>query len=595
MGQTVSDLLVERLHQWGVRRVYGYPGDGINGVTAALRRSDHLIDFVQMRHEENAALAACAQAKYGGGLGVCLATSGPGAIHLLNGLYDAKLDHKPVLALVGQQPRTVLGASYMQEVDLASLFKDVATEYIQVAMHPAQIHHLVDRAARIALCERTVTALVLPADLQLEAALPRLPHEHGFTFSGLGISRSAAVPSEPDIESAAAVLNRGERVAMLVGQGALGASDEVTEVADLLGAGVAKALLGKAVLPDDLPWVTGAIGMLGTRPSWNLMQQCDTLLVVGSSLPYAEFLPAVGAARGVQIDDDGRMLGLRYPMEVNLLGDSAATLRALIPSLQRKPDPAWRRRVEHWVEDWWKVVEARALNPANPVNGQRVLWELSSRLPHRAMIACDCGTATGWYARDVRLRSGMMGWLSGTLATMGTGLPYAIAAKFAHPDRPCIALLGDGAMQMNGMAELITVAKYWKQWADPALVILILNNRDLAFVSWEQRAMVGDVRFEASQDIPDVPYARYAELLGLRGIRVDRPEDVGSAWDEAFASDRPVVYEAVVDPDVPPLPPHITAKQATAMTRALLKGDPDAGGIIRQTLRDLVEDYVPHR
>jgi pyruvate dehydrogenase (quinone) len=324
------------------------------------------------------------------------------------------------------------------------------------------------------------------------------------------------------------------------------------------------------------------------------MQHCDTLLVVGSSLPYAEFLPQPGQARAVQIDDDGRMLGLRYPMEINLLGDSRATLRALIPWLKPKTDPAWRRRIEHWVEDWWKVVEARASNPAHPINGQRVFWELSSRLPHKAMISCDCGTATGWYARDVRMRAGMTGWLSGTLATMGTGLPYAIAAKFANPDRPCVALLGDGAMQMNGMAELITVAKYWRQWTDPSLVILVLNNRDLAFVSWEQRALAGDIRFEASQELPDVPYARYAEMLGLRGIRVDRPEDVGPAWDEALAADRPVVYEAIVDPDVPPLPPHITTQQAMAMTRAILKGDPDRGAIIRQTLRDLIEEYVPH-
>jgi pyruvate dehydrogenase (quinone) len=594
MAQTVSDYLVARLHRWGVTRIYGYPGDGINGVIAAIRRSDHLIDFVQVRHEENAALAACAEAKYGGALGVCLATSGPGAIHLLNGLYDAKLDHKPVLALVGQQPRKVLGSSYMQEVDLVSLYKDVAG-YVQEVVHPGQIQHVVDRAARIALAERTVTALVLPSDAQLEEIPVRLPEHHGlFPVTGVGMSKSETVPSQHDLIAAAAILNHGERVAILVGQGALGASEEVTEVADILGAGVAKALLGKPVLSDDLPWVTGAIGMLGTKPSWNLMQQCDTLLVVGSSLPYVDFLPPVGQARAVQIDDDGRMLGLRYPMESNLLGDSRATLRALIPWLERKPDPAWRRRVEHWVEDWWKIVEARAMNPADPINGQRVFWELSSRLPSRAMLAVDCGTATGWYARDVRLRAGMSGWLSGTLATMGTGLPYAIAAKFAHPDRPCIALLGDGAMQMNGMAELITVAKYWRQWADPSLVILVLNNRDLAFVSWEQRAMVGDIRFDASQDIPDVPYAKYAEMLGLRGIRVDRPDDVGPAWDEALASDRPVVYEAIVDPDVPPLPPHITVKQAMALTRALLKGDPDAGGVIRQTLRDLIEDYVPH-
>jgi pyruvate dehydrogenase (quinone) len=595
MGSSVGDFIVQRLHDWGVRRIYGYPGDGINGITAGIRHANGAIDFVQVRHEETAAFAACGHAKYAGELGVCLATSGPGAIHMLNGLYDAKLDHQPVLAIVGQQPRTILGASYIQEVDLVALMGDVAGDYVQMATEPAQLRHLIDRAARTALAHRTVTCLIVPADLQEEDAVPAPPRKHAFTQSSVGLSTPRVVPAAEDLQRAADLLNAGERVAMLVGQGALGAAAEVRQVAELLGAGVAKALLGKAVLPDDEPWVTGAIGLVGTKASWHLMQECDTLLMVGTNLPYSDFLPEPGSARGVQIDIDGQRLGFRYPTELNLVGDSALTLEALIPLLERKVDRSWRERVEGWVAHWWEVVEARAMNPAEPINGQRVLWELSPRLPERTMISCDCGTATGWYARDVKLREGMSGWLSGNLLTMGTGIPYAIAAKFAHPDRPCVALVGDGAMQMNGMGELITVAKYWPRWSDPRLVILVLNNGDLSYVTWEQRAMVGDVRFDAAQDLPDVPYARYAELLGLGGIRVERPEDIAPAWDSALAADRPVVLDVVVDPNVPPLPPHITAAQAEAMTKSLLKGDEGRGAIVRQTLRDLVEEYVPHR
>jgi pyruvate dehydrogenase (quinone) len=596
VSQTVGDFVARRLHEWGVERIYGYPGDGINGITAGLRRLGK-IDFLQMRHEESAAFAACAHAKYGGGpVGVCLATSGPGAVHLLNGLYDAKLDHQPVMAIVGHQPRSVIGSSYMQEIDLVSLFKDVAHEYVHLAAHPAQVRHLIDRAIRIAIAERTVTCVIVPNDLQEEPAdaASNPPHKHGFVHSGLGMAERHETPSRADLEQAAEVLNEGERVAILVGQGALGARTEVEDVAGTVQAGVAKALLGKAVLPDTLPYVTGAIGMLGTKPSWQMMQRCDTLLTIGSNMPYSEFLPEEGRARGIQIDIDPRMLGIRYPNEVNLPGDSGATLRALTPLLEPKPENGWREQIEAWVMDWWKIVEARAMNEADPINGQRVFWELSARLPDRVMITCDCGTATGWYARDIKLRDGMFGSTSGTLATMGSAIPYAIAAKFAHPDRPCVALIGDGAMQMDGVNELITVAKYWKQWSDPRVVVVILNNRDLSYVTWEQRAMVGDIRYEASQELPDVQYARWAELLGLDGVRVERADEMAGACAKALQAERPFVLEALVDTNVPPLPPHITAEQAAAMTRALLKGDPDRAAIIRQTLRDLVEDYVPH-
>jgi pyruvate dehydrogenase (quinone) len=602
MSQTVGDYLLERLRTWGVERIYGYPGDGINGLLGAFERtsddSDESLgrpEFIQVRHEEMAAFMACAHAKFTGELGVCMATSGPGAIHLLNGLYDAKLDHQPVVAIVGQQARAGLGGNYQQEVDLTTLFKDVAHEYVQMAMQPAQIRHLVDRACRIALAERTVTALIIPNDLQEAEAVPEPPRAHGTVHSGPGWSKPRVIPFDDDLDRAASILNEGERVAMLIGAGALHASDEVIATADLLGAGVAKALLGKAALPDDLPYVTGSIGLLGTRPSWNLMEGCDTLLMVGSSFPYSEFLPAEGQARGVQIDHDGKMIGIRYPMEVNLVGDSAETLKALLPRLRQKQDRSWREQVEKDVAEWWELMDRRAQLEAEPVNPQLVFHELSKRLPDGAILSSDSGSSANWFARDVKLRAGMMASLSGTLATMGPGVPYAVAAKFAYPHRPAIALVGDGAMQMNGINELITIAKYRHRWPDQRLIVLVLNNRDLNQVTWEQRAMEGNPKFEGSQDLPDFPYARYAELLGLHGIRVDSPERVGPAWDEAFAADRPVVYEAVTDPEVPPLPPHITIEQAKALSSALLSGDPDAGRIVRQSFKQKAQEFLTGR
>ena len=596
MSETVADFLLHRLsHEWGVKRIYGYPGDGINGIMGAFERADDRPDFIQVRHEEMAAFMACAHAKFTGEVGVCLATSGPGAIHLLNGLYDAKLDHQPVVAIVGQQARLGLGGNYQQEVDLTTLFKDVAHEYVQMATEPGQVRHLIDRAMRIALAERTVTCVILPNDLQMEEAVPTPPHAHGTVHSGPGFEPPRITPPHDQLQRAAEILNAGERVAMLVGAGALQAGDEVIEVADVLGAGVAKALLGKAAVPDDLPFVTGSIGLLGTRPSWDLMNDCDTLLMVGSSFPYSEFLPEEGKARGVQIDLDGRMIGIRFPMEANLIGDSALTLRALLPLLEPKQDRSWREQIEKGVADWWKVIEQRAHEPAEPINPQLIFHELSKRLPEGAILCSDSGSSANWYARDVRLRKGMMASLSGTLATMGPGVPYAIAAKFAHPDRPVIAMVGDGAMQMNGLAELITIAKYRERWSDQRLVVLVLNNRDLNQVTWEQRAMSGDPKFVGSQALPDVAYARWAELLGLRGIRVEDPEQIGSAWDEALGSDRPTVLDVVCDPEVPPLPPHITLEQARSFASAIAHGDPARGRIITQSLRQKLPDFIPGR
>jgi len=595
MSNSVGDFVLERLGAWGVKRIYGYPGDGINGLIGAFQRSDNGTprpEFIQVRHEEMAAFMACSHAKFTGDLGVCMATSGPGAVHLLNGLYDAKLDHQPVVAIVGQQARSGLGGNYQQEIDLTSLFKDVASEYVQMAIEPAQIRHLIDRACRIALSERTVTAVIVPNDLQEQDAVEVPPRVHGTVHSGAGFERPTIMPSDGALDRAADVLNAGSRVAMLVGQGALHASAEVAQVAELLGAGVAKALLGKAVLPDDLPYVTGSIGLLGTRPSYNMMEGCDTLLMIGSSFPYSEFLPKEGQARGVQIDIDGRMLSIRYPMEVMLTGDSAETLRALIPRLQRKEDRGWREQIEGDIREWWELMDERAHEPADPINPQLVLYELSKRLPEGAIMCADSGSVANWYARDLRLREGMMGSLSGTLATMGAGVPYAIGAKFAHPRRPVFALMGDGAMQMNGINELITIAKYRERWPDQRLVILVLNNRDLNQVTWEQRVMNGDPKFPGSQDLPDFPYARYAEMLGLAGIRVDSAEQVGPAWDQALSSDRPVVLEAITDPEVPPLPPHITVQQARAFASAVIGGDEHAGRMVKESLRQKLPEFL---
>jgi pyruvate dehydrogenase (quinone) len=592
MGQTVGEFFWERLHQWGVRRIFGYPGDGINGLLGALQKVQDKFEFVQVRHEEMAAFMASAHAKFTGELGVCLATSGPGAAHLLTGLYDARLDHMPVLAIAGQQARTAIGAHYQQELDLGAMFKDVAGAFVGTAMVPAQVRHLVDRAVRIAIGHRRVTALIFPNDLQ-GLPMEEPPRAHGAVFSGVGWSPPKVVPTDVDLRQAADILNSGSKVAILVGAGAKAATDEVIAVADKLGAGAAKALLGKQVLPDDLPWVTGSIGLLGTKPSYDLMMECDTLLMIGSGFPYAEFLPKEGQARGVQIDIDPGMLSIRYPMELNLTGDAKTTLAALLPLLEDKQDRSWREKIAGEMEDWWRTLDERAHAKADPVNPQLVFTELSPRLPDRAILTSDSGSCANWYARDLKIRRGMMCSLSGGLASMGAGVPYAIAAKFAHPDRPVIAMVGDGAMQMNNMAELITVSKYWRGWADPRFIVMVLNNQDLNQVTWEQRVMEGNPRFLATQQIPDVPYHRFAELIGFEGIFVDDPDAVGEAWDRALAARRPVLLEVKTDPEVPPLPSHISFEQARKFAEMLVKGDPEEASVIKGTVRQALSHFLP--
>jgi len=587
----VSDFVWHRVQEWGIKRVYGYPGDGVGGLDVALEKVKDSLQYVQVRHEEMAAFMASGHAKFTGQVGLCYATSGPGAIHLLTGLYDAKMDHVPVVAIVGQQARTCIGAHYQQEVDLQSLFKDVAGDFVATASVPSQLRHLIDRAVRIASTRRTVTCVIIPNDLQ-ELTYQDPPVVHGTTHTGVGYAGPAQLPSEELLRRAADVLNAGSKVAMLVGAGALRATDEVIAVAERLQAGVAKALLGKAVLPDDLPWVTGSLGLLGTKPSWDLMKGCDTFLMVGSAFPYSEFLPKPGAARGVQIDLDGTMLSLRYPMEISMVGDSAVTLRALLPLLQQKPASGWRRDIESGVAEWWKTLDERAMMSADPINPQRVFWELSKRLPDNCILTGDSGSVANWYARDIRMRRGMMGSLSGSLASLGAATPYAMAAKMAFPDRVVIAFIGDGAMQMNGLNVMITISKYWRQWSDPRLIVMVLNNRDLNQVTWEERIQLGVGKTESTQSIPDFPYHKYAELLGLKGIFVNDPEKLGSAWDEALAADRPVILECYTDPNVPPLPPHITLKDAKNFM-TMMASEPELGSVLKNSVKQILSRVLP--
>jgi len=587
----VSEFVWKRLIEWGITRVYGYPGDGVGGLDVALEHAKDKMHYVQVRHEEMAAFMACGHAKFTGHVGLCYATSGPGAIHLLNGLYDAKMDHVPVVAIVGQQARTAIGASYQQEVDLQSLFKDVAADYIVTASVPSQIRHCIDRAVRIASTRRTVTCVIIPNDLQL-LAYQDPPLAHGTTHTGTGYAGPALLPSEDKLGEAAAVLNAGQRVAILVGAGALAATDEVIAIAEKLQAGIAKALLGKAAVPDDLPFVTGGIGLLGTEPSWHMMQGCDTLLMVGSAFPYSEFLPKPGSARGVQIDLDGTMLSLRYPMEVNMVGDSATTLRALLPVLEQKAAGHWRHAIEKNVAAWWKTLQARAMQPASPINPQRVFWELSPRLPDNCILTGDSGTVANWYGRDIKMRRGMKGSLSGSLASLGCATPYALAAKMAFPDRTVIAFIGDGAMQMNGLNVMITIAKYWKQWSNPHLIVMVLNNQDLSQVTWEERVQLGDGKTESTQSIPDFAYHSYAELLGLKGIVVREPDAIGPAWEEALAADRPVILNIYTDPNVPPLPPHITLKDAKNFLTMTLS-EPELGSVLKNSAQQVLANIIP--
>ncbi len=586
-GGSVADFVLRRLSEWGVERVFGYPGDGINGFLGAFDRAEGQPELIQARHEEMCAFMATGHAKFTGDIGVCMATSGPGAIHLLNGLYDAKLDHQPVVAIVGQQRRMSIGTSYQQEVDLGTLFKDVS-EYVTTVMHPGAARHAIDRAVRAALTSRGVATVIFPEDVQECDAMPSPPREHGAVFSSIGYVAPQIIPPQQQLVRAAAILNEGKKVAMLVGQGAARAEEEVLEMAELLGCGIAKALLARAHPPDELPYVTGSIGLLGTKASHEMVMGCDVLFMIGTSFPYSEWLPEEGTAKCVEIDIDGRFIANRYPVDVPLIGDARDTLRALLPLIERKQDRSWRDKIKENVREWWSVVEQRAHVDGDPMNPQRVVWELSSRLPDRAILTADSGSSTNWWARHLKLRKGMEASLSGTLATMGPATPYAIAARLAHPDRPVIAMVGDGAFQMNGMNELITIMRYRERLmaSGAPFVFCIFNNEDLNQVTWEQRAMTGDPRFDGSQQLPNFPCARFAELVGMKGLYCDNGDEVGAAWDEALAStDRAVLLEVKVDREIPPLPPDITMDQALAMSSAVAADDPERWGILLKSLK----------
>jgi len=594
MAQTVADHMLERLRQWDVEYVFGYPGDGINAIMGAFGRAGDKPRFIQSRHEEMSAFEAVGYAKFTDKVGVCLATSGPGAIHLLNGLYDAKADHVPVVAIVGQTERSAVGGSYQQEVDLLSLFKDVASDFVQVASVPEQFPNLIDRAIRIATTRRAPTAIIVPSDVpELEYSPPG--HAFKEVPSSLGMTWPTAVPDPAAVARAAEILNAGEKVAILIGQGARGAAAQVLAVADLLGAGIAKALLGKDVLPDDLAYVTGSIGLLGTRPSYEMMRDCDTLLTVGSNFPYTQFLPGLDTARAIQIDVDGAFIGMRYPYELNMVADASAALDALIPLLERKTDRSWRDTIEAGVADWWEVMERRAHSDAPPVNPQRLFAELNDRSPDDMIVTGDSGSAANWYARQIRFREGQRGSLSGTLATMGNAVPYAIGAKFAHPDRVAIAFEGDGAMQMNGMAELLTVKRYYHEWSDPRLIVAVLHNNDLNQVTWEMRGMEGDPKLVESQSLPEVSYADFAAGIGLNAITVTDPDAVGPAWDAALAADRPTVLDVHCNADVPPIPPHATLEQIRNSAAAIFGGDEDAVGVIKTGIKEKLQELVPRK
>jgi pyruvate dehydrogenase (quinone) len=594
MTSTVADYLLERLRSWDVEHVFAYPGDGINGLLAAFGRADDKPMFVQSRHEEMSAFEAVGYAKFTGRVGICMATSGPGAIHLLNGLYDAKLDHVPVVAIVGQTNRSAMGGSYQQEVDLLSLFKDVASDYVQMVMVPEQLPNVLDRAIRTAQSRRAPTAIIIPADVQeLDYAAPG--HAFKMVPSSLGLTQPRTLPDEEALRRAADLLNDGSKVAILAGAGARGARHELEQVADLLGAGVAKALLGKDVLSDELPNVTGSIGLLGTRPSYEMMNDCDTLLTVGSSFPYTQFMPPLDQARAVQIDIDPSLIGMRYPYDVNLVGDAAATLQALIPLLDKKDDRSWRDTIESNVASWWETMRAEAEVDADPINPMRIFSELSSRLPDNAIVTADSGSAANWYARQLKFRADIRGSLSGTLATMGPGVPYGIGAKFGHPDRPVIVFAGDGAMQMNGLAELLTIRHYWERWSDPRLIVAVLHNNDLNQVTWEMRAMEGAPKFAESQTLPDMSYADFASGIGLAARTITDPDRLGPAWEEALAADRPTVLDVHCDPDIPPIPPHSTFEQMKDAAKSLLAGDENRWGVVKEGVKTKAQEFLPHR
>ena len=582
MAKTTADVLVERLRAWGVEVVFGLPGDGINGFMEALRKRQELIRFVQVRHEEAAAFMACGYAKYTGKLGVCLATSGPGGIHLLNGLYDAKMDGQPVLAITGHSYHDLIDTFGQQDLDLDKVYQDVAVYNARV-MGPMHVENVTNLACRAAISYRTVSHINFPTDLQDQEGGERSPRNRPHHESSV-YARRAALPSMDELRKAAEILNQGKKIAILAGRGALHATDELEHIAELLGAPIIKALLGKAAVPDDSPYTTGGIGLLGTKPSQEALEDCDTLLIVGSSFPYIEFLPKPGQARGVQIDLDPLRIGLRYPAEVGLIGDSRATLRELIPLLRRNENRGFLEKAQDAMKDWWKLMEERATRQDKPMKPQVVAWELGKRLRSDAIISCDSGTIASWFARYIPARRGQMCSLSGTLATMANGLPYTIAAQIAHPKRQCVGFVGDGGFTML-MGEIATAVKY-----ELPIKIVIIKNNALGQIKWEQMVFLGNPEYVC--ELQPIDFAGFARACGAEGFTIEDPAACGDALDEALSRPGPVVIEAVVDPNEPPMPPKVSVKQAAHLAEALAKGTPHGGKIALTVASDKVKEMV---
>ncbi len=582
MARTASDVLIETIHNWGVDVVFGLPGDGINGIIEALRTHQDTIRFVHVRHEEAAAFMACGYAKFTGKLGCCVATSGPGGIHLLNGLYDAKLDGAPVLAITGMQYHDLIGTHTQQDVALDKLFMDCCV-YNERIMGKSHVENVAELACRTALAYRGVAHLTIPVDFQEETADESSPRNVAHHVSNV-LALGARVPNRGDIEQAAEVLNRGKRIAILAGAGALGAGELVEKVAETLGAPVIKALLGRAVVPDDSPYTTGTIGLLGTRPSQEAVENCDTLLMVGTSFPYIEFLPQPAECRAVQIDIDPKRIGLRYPVEAGVVGDATRSLSELLPLLKRNKHRRFLEEAQSGMRDWNKLMQERATRSDKPMKPQVVAYELGRRLPANAIISCDSGTIATWWARHIPVQRGQMHTLSGTLATMAPGLPYAIAAQIAYPNRPCIAFVGDGGFSML-MAEMATAVKY-----KLPIKVIVVHNDTLAQIKWEQMVFLGNPEYGCA--MTNVDYAAIARACGATGLRVDDPADCGRVMDEALATPGPVVVDAIVDPYEPPLPPKVKVSQAKKFAESLVRGEPQRGKIALTVAKDKVRELI---
>jgi len=582
MSVTAADVLVETLCEWGVSVVFGLPGDGINGIMEALRKQQEHIRFIQVRHEEAAAFMACGYAKYTGKLGVCLATSGPGGIHLLNGLYDAKLDGQPVVAITGHHYHDLIDTHAQQDVDLDKVFMDVAVYNARV-MGPSHVEQVANLACRAALGRRGVAHINFPVDFQehvIEEHSKRNVPGHTSHVAAIGVE----VPVEIDLKNAAAILNEGKKVAILAGQGALAAGAELEQTAEKLAAPIVKALLGKAAVPDDSPYTTGSIGLLGTKPSQVALEECDTLFIVGSSFPYIEFLPKPGQARGVQIDIDAARIGLRYPIEVGLVGDSRMTLKRLLPLLQHKEERSFLHQAQEGMRQWWKLMEDQGTRRDKPMKPEVVAWELGRRLAEEAIVSCDSGTVATWFARQIRARRGQKFSLSGTLASMANGLPYTNAAQIAYPERQCVAFVGDGGFSML-MAEFATAVKYRL----PVKVVIVKNN-SLGQIKWEQMVFLGNPEYGC--ELHPIDFAAFARACGGSGFTIEDPADCGRILDEALATDGPVLIEAVVDPFEPPMPAKVTLEQATKFAKSLARGEPDRSKIAWTVLADKVRELI---